>query len=107
MLLGHDWPGNVRELENAMEHAVIVEAGAAIDPASLPVSIRKFREADGNMPSPADLNLRERLLLAERQILLDTLERANGIRKRAAEMLGIDSRNMPYFLKKHHLQDKM
>jgi len=107
MLLGHDWPGNVRELENAMEHAVIVEAGAAIDPASLPVSLRKSREAEDGIPLSADLNLRERLLLAERQILLDTLVRANGIRKRAAEMLGIDSRNMPYFLKKHRLQDKV
>jgi transcriptional regulator with GAF, ATPase, and Fis domain len=107
MLLGHDWPGNVRELENAMEHAVIVEAGAAIDPASLPASIRKSRDAEEGIPFSADLNLRERLLLAERQILLDTLMRANGIRKRAAEMLGIDSRNMPYFLKKHRLQDKV
>jgi transcriptional regulator with GAF, ATPase, and Fis domain len=50
---------------------------------------------------------RERLMLIERQILLETLDRANGIRKRAAEMLRIDSRNMPYFLRKHHLQDKI
>jgi transcriptional regulator with GAF, ATPase, and Fis domain len=106
LLLGHDWPGNVRELENAIEHAVIVEDGAIVDSGSLPMSLRKSRELDALAP-PRDLNLRERLLLAERQILLDTLARANGIRKRAAEMLGIDSRNMPYFLRKHHLQDKV
>ena len=106
ILIAHDWPGNVRELENAIEHAVIVEEGTVIDVASLPASVRTSREVE-QVPPTAQLNLRERLLLAERQILLDTLERANGIRKRAAEMLGIDSRNMPYFLKKHQLQDKV
>jgi transcriptional regulator with PAS, ATPase and Fis domain len=106
ILVAHDWPGNVRELENAIEHSVIVEDGVAIDPASLPVGIRKSRAIE-EVPRAADLNLRQRLLLAEREILVDTLARANGNRKRAAEMLGIDARNMPYFLKKHHLQDKV
>jgi transcriptional regulator with GAF, ATPase, and Fis domain len=106
VLLGHDWPGNVRELENAIEHAVIVEASQVVQVASLPAGLQKLR-APGSNTTANDLNLRERLLLAERQILLDTLARANGIRKRAAEMLGIDARNMPYFLRKHRLQDKV
>ena len=106
-LLDHEWPGNVRELENAIEHAVIVEAGTVIRPASLPAGIRTSRDGLRADQPPPDLGLRERLMLIERQILLETLDRANGIRKRAAEMLRIDSRNMPYFLRKHHLQDKL
>jgi transcriptional regulator with PAS, ATPase and Fis domain len=101
-LVGHDWPGNVRELENAIEHAAIVQAGQVIAPSSLPAALRARRGPRADQPA-TELGLRERLNLVERQILLETLERANGIRKRAAAMLGIDSRNMPYFLRKHRL----
>jgi transcriptional regulator with PAS, ATPase and Fis domain len=103
-LAEHEWPGNVRELKNAIEHAAIVETGDVIDPASLPATIRVSRGERASL-SRSELGLRARLNLAERQILLETLMRANGIKKRAAAMLGIDSRNMPYFLRKHRLQD--
>ena len=49
------------------------------------------------------LGLRTQLNLLEKQILLDTLLRARGIKKHAAAMLGIDPRNMPYLLRKHRL----
>ncbi|NJD08251.1 MAG: AAA family ATPase [Methylococcaceae bacterium] len=52
LLLRHDWPGNVRELENAMEHAVIVEAGALVQPESLPIDLRVTGE---NLPEPPGL----------------------------------------------------
>jgi transcriptional regulator with PAS, ATPase and Fis domain len=102
-LVEHDWPGNVRQLENALEHAAVVEKGSVLTPSSLPASIRAIHEQPADQLR-SDLGLRERLNLAEKQILLDTLQRANGIKKRAAAMLGIDSRNMPYFLRKHRLQ---
>jgi len=101
-LLRYDWPGNVRELENAIEHAVIVETGSVLLPGSLPMNLAAAT-AEPPKETSTDLGLREQLTLVERQILVDTLLRANGIRKRAAEMLGIDSRNMPYFLRKHRL----
>ena len=94
-LRDHDWPGNVRELENAIEHAVIVEKEAVIHPGSLPMNIANARVQQPAGEPACDLGLRERLMIVERQILLETLQRAHGIRKRAAEMLGIDSRNMP------------
>jgi PAS domain S-box-containing protein len=103
-LVEHEWPGNVRELENALEHAAIVEPGHVVRPSSLPANIRGSRGQQSDEGRP-DLGLRERLNLAERQILVETLLRANGIKKRAAAMLGIDSRNMPYFLRKHRLLD--
>ena len=94
----------MRELENAIEHAVLVEPGTVVTPSSLPATIRVWRGGHADQPR-RELGLRERLNLAEREILLETLTRANGIKKRAAAMLGIDSRNMPYFLRKHRLQD--
>ena len=89
-----------------MEHAAIVEIGHAIAPSSLPANIRaSLGYPGGTAAGTMELGLRERLNLVERQILLETLTRANGIRKQAAAMLGIDSRNMPYFLRKHRLLD--
>lgn len=40
-----------------------------------------------------------------KEIILDTLIRANWIKKRAADMLRIDARNLPYLLRKHNLSD--
>ena len=105
LLIEHDWRGNVRELENAVEHAVIVEKGSVILPSSLPMNLSKSNGADPDPELAAELGLREKLNLLERQILLDTLFRANWIKKHAAALLKIDARNLPYLLHKHHLSE--
>jgi two-component system, NtrC family, response regulator AtoC len=101
LLIEHDWPGNVRELENAVEHAVIVQTGQVILPSSLPMNLAKSCDGGGTPERSTELGLRKQLNLLEKQILLDTLLRAHGIKKQAAAMLGIDPRNMPYLLRKH------
>ena len=103
LLIEHDWPGNVRELENAVEHAVIVEKGQVVLPSSLPMNLTKSCDGEATPEHSTELGLREQLNLLEKQILLDTLLRAQGIKKQAAAMLGIDPRNMPYLLRKHRL----
>jgi PAS domain S-box-containing protein len=95
----YDWPGNVRELENAVEHAVLVEKSPVISPDSLPMNLTPKETSE---PSTA-LGLRDMLNLFEKQIIIDTLIRANWIKKRAADMLRIDARNLPYLLRKHNL----
>lgn len=103
LLIEHDWPGNVRELENAIEHAVIVTKGSAILSSSLPMNLTRSRDEENDPEPSAELGLREKLNLLEKQILLDTLLRANWIKKQAAAMLQIDARNLPYLLRKHNL----
>jgi two-component system, NtrC family, response regulator AtoC len=99
-LESYAWPGNVRELRNVLERAVLLERGPRISRGSLPLS------PSGGVPaadSAADLNLRRRVAEAERQTLLAALERARGVRKHAAELLGVDDRNLSYYLRKHGL----
>ena len=106
LLMQYDWPGNVRELENALEYAVIVGKGSVILPCTLPANITMngtLGEADCGSLEPG---LRERLNLLEKQIILDVLTRAKGVKKHAAEMLQIDPRNFPYLLRKHDLSGK-
>lgn len=95
----YDWPGNVRELRNVIERAVILEPGRQLSPASLP-----DRLAGGAPPVVSTLNLRKAVAAEERRVLKEALRRCNGVRRQAARLLGIDERNMSYFMKKHDLQ---
>jgi len=96
LLMDYTWPGNVRELENSIEYAVILEKGDTLSAASLPEKLRPDREQR--------VSLKERLEFAERQILLEALSETNGVKNRAAKRLGIDRRNLSYFLHKHGIQ---
>ena len=102
LLCSYDWPGNVRELRNVLERASIL-AGRELPDAAL------FRRilAPPSRPEPAvdesTLELRQRIETLERRLIVEALSRSAGKKRQAAEMLGIDSRNLSYYLKKHGL----
>jgi transcriptional regulator with GAF, ATPase, and Fis domain len=93
MLMDYSWPGNVRELENTIEYAIILEKGPVLTASSLP---DKLQPRTTRHPS-----LKERLDLAERQFILEALRTSNGVKTHTAALLGIDRRNLNYFLQKH------
>jgi len=113
LMMQYNWPGNIRELKNAVEHAVIVAKDPVILPSHLPSNFgidhydKQQSESSGgfHLPDMTELSLRDRLNFLEKEIVLDTLNRANGIKKQAAKMLHIDPRNFSYLLRKHHLID--
>jgi PAS domain S-box-containing protein len=78
-LSAYDWPGNVRELRNALERALILSRGGAIEPAHLPPEI-----APGGPSARSD-----RLEDVEREHIARVLARVQQNRSRAAEILGI------------------
>ena len=59
--------------------------------------------AEGTPLGERELNLREALNGLERELLLEAHRRAGGVRKEAARLLGIDPRNLSYYMRKHHL----
>lgn len=85
VLRQYPWPGNVRELQNAIEHALVLCEGPAIEVKHLPAEIRSPGLAEHVMPTTASMTLQD----VEKQTLIDALRRANGNKKRAAELLGI------------------
>ena len=93
LMIDFSWPGNVRELANTIEYAVILEKGAVLQPASCP---DKLQPKTHRHPS-----LKECLELVEKQIILEALETSNGVKTHTAARLGIDRRNLGYFLQKH------
>jgi DNA-binding NtrC family response regulator len=101
--LRYSWPGNVRELENVIERAVLLSPGDFIVPEALSPEIKT-----AGAPGPAaagDLNLEEALGRAERQILLETLERFKWNRQLSASSLGISRTTLFNKMKRFQLLD--
>ncbi|HKN46359.1 MAG TPA: sigma-54 dependent transcriptional regulator [Candidatus Polarisedimenticolia bacterium] len=113
----YPWPGNVRELQNVIERALILNPGPTLGPLDLPgvpsaigsepgAPTAAFEPPPGSTPRrPAggELNLRTALGRREREVVLDALKRSGGLRKEAARLLGIDQRNLGYYLRKHRI----
>ena len=98
-LLDHDWPGNVRELENVLERALVLGHGI-IDLDQLPDAVRR------SVPRPAafpvdGLNFKDAVGAYERSLLGAALARANGVQKKAAELLGLKPTTLNEMLKRH------
>jgi len=113
LLIKYDWPGNIRELKNVIENAMIIESRDKIYPETLPPHIRECQQTNSNNIIgnihvdknilAKDLNLRNQLLLYEKILILNALDRANWVKSRTAKLLGIDRRNLGYFMRKHHI----
>lgn len=95
------WPGNVRELENTIERAVVLASGPVIRVADITLV---SAASPGPQPLPS-LNLKQNLDWVERETVRRALDAALGVKKDAAELMGISQRAMSYYLAKHRLLD--
>jgi DNA-binding NtrC family response regulator len=100
-LVDAPWPGNVRELENTVERAVVLAPQAVIQ-ASDVVLMGAPSQPTAGLPS---LNLKQNLEWTERETVRHALEASRGVKKDAAEAMGISQRAMSYYLSKHRLED--
>ena len=98
----YDYPGNVRELENIIERAVTLGSGPRLDAEALPpLRPRTPAAAGATVDIPAEgIDLDRLLHDYERTILVRALDQAGGVRKRAAQLLGITFRSLRYRLAK-------
>jgi DNA-binding NtrC family response regulator len=94
LLRAYPWPGNVRELQNAIERAVVVGAGACVEPKDLPVHIASAPV----QPGPGSLAEAEK---AHIQAVLD----AQGWNiTRSARVLDVDRVTLYNKIKKYELK---
>lgn len=107
----YEWPGNVRELENTMERAVALETGGEISLRVLPDRIAGYASSPALAPGysgtlifpPEGLDFEKEMADAERRYLQAALDKAGGVRTRAAELLKITYRSFRHYAKKHNL----
>jgi Nif-specific regulatory protein len=97
MLMSYHWPGNVRELANALERAVVVCDGHVVHAHHLPPSLQTGEASN----TVTRLTLREALSAYEKDLMLDALKSARGVRSKAARLLSTTERIFNYKVKRY------
>ena len=97
LLMQHSFPGNVRELENVIERAVVFCEGSDIATTDLPLDVKEARKED--IISDENLSLNEKVGHIEMQEIKKALNKAGGVKSKAARVLGITERILSYKMK--------
>src|SRR5882762_4408102 len=108
VILDHPWPGNVRELENTIERAVVLCTGDRIGVDLLPDYLRFPQQTDQPaMIVPSEgLSLKDAVSRYERGMILQSLEMANGVQKKAAELLQLKPSTLNEMMKRLGIHTK-
>ncbi|MEM1202446.1 MAG: sigma-54 dependent transcriptional regulator [Acidobacteriota bacterium] len=102
LLLDYAWPGNVRQLENVIERAVVLSTQDTIDVDLLPPNVREPRLAaapPAGLPSSGS-SFKEAVAAYERQLIVRALRSADGVQKRAAELLKVKPTTLHEMMKR-------
>jgi len=107
LLVEHPWPGNIRQLENVVKRIV------ALENEELGIVDLKISSMLSSLPptaiAPPSRSLkaasRAASRQAERELILQTLERTHWNRKRAAEALQISYKSLLFKLKQIRLPE--
>jgi transcriptional regulator with PAS, ATPase and Fis domain len=95
----YDWPGNVRELENTIERAVVLTTTPRLTAASVSLLGATSTPAPG-LPS---MRLHQNIEWVEKETIRRALDQAGGVKKDAAELMGISQRALSYYLAKYRI----
>ncbi len=95
VLRGYRWPGNVRELENAIERAMVVGKGPALEVRDLPLAVGDAPAGEPEARSLAAL---------EKDHVARVLRDCDGNVTQAAKVLGIDRATLYNKLKRYGLR---
>lgn len=119
-LLQYGWPGNVRELNNEMERAASLTIGNRVELSDLstrivpeearcrllgtepPISREGATAPKAKMPIVQNYNLQE----MERKLILEALDKTDGNKSKAAELLGITREGLRKKLLRMDISDK-
>lgn len=110
MFEAYDWPGNIRELENFVERLVVLkEDGSHITARDLPEKIRKSKAdtaVSRAMEFPDEgIDFNAAVDNFERELIVTALNRVNGVKKKAAEYLGLNRTTLIEKMKRKGLFD--
>jgi transcriptional regulator with GAF, ATPase, and Fis domain len=104
----HSWPGNVRELKNLVERLTVLRGTGMIALCHLPTEIRgRMRTMD----PPGIIEIKEEGICLnsavtefEKALILQSLEKANWIKNKAAKLLHLNRTTLVEKIKRHQLR---
>jgi nitrogen regulation protein NR(I) len=126
-LMKYNWPGNVRELENLVERLTILATGPVVKVSDLPEKLHQLTftavsSAASSAQAPgihgetdilraagqnntveigeSGINLNEMVSAMERNMIRKALEKAGGVRSKAAQLLGLNRTTLLEKIKK-------
>jgi transcriptional regulator with GAF, ATPase, and Fis domain len=101
-LMDYHWPGNVRELENELKRMVVLAKAGDKDPGGFlsdrlgcPESSRGLSDEQGG--------LFHQVAEFEKHKIIEALKQSNGVKLRAARMLGIPEATIRNKIRKHRI----
>jgi len=100
ILMDYDWPGNVRELENVLERAVVLCKSRIITREVLPSFLLGGKKIVFEELDSASLDLKEKTAEFQKKLILTALEKAGGVQKKAAQMLGLKPTTLNEMIKR-------
>ena len=100
-LAQQSYAGNVRELENMVERGVTLAPGNTVNREDLGDTHPSKKAVNLSRIPEGSFELDDYLTQVERELLLRALDQAGGVRKKAAELLGMSFRQFRYRLAKH------
>ncbi len=107
LLLSYGFPGNVRELENIIERSITLETSSMITERHIRSYLNERMISKSIPPSleiPEEgIDLNKVVEDLEKAFILKALEQTGGVKKKAAELLGMNFRAMRYKLAKYGL----
>ncbi|HNC30253.1 MAG TPA: helix-turn-helix domain-containing protein, partial [Cyclobacteriaceae bacterium] len=98
--------GNLRELNNVVKRAVLLTQGETVEAESLPQEIVHSMEMAGiAQHHNEEVSLLKNIAgSAERQAIIDVLEKVNYNKSRAAELMNIDRKTLYNKLKLYNIK---
>jgi len=100
LFIGYSWPGNIRELKNVLEQALVLADKDFIEPYHLPDIINRQGLMSITDNSNRNINLDDKLMILEKEIIINALKMTGGIQVKAASILGINQRSLWHRIKK-------
>lgn len=119
IFLNYEWAGNLREMRNVIRKSALLCSGNIIDARVLPLNSMNYKLTPAapikamalHAASPTSRtdardfkgNLRSAAFMAEYQIILNTLQKVNFNKSRAAQLLNIDRKTLYNKLKHYEM----
>ncbi|MFH1982246.1 MAG: sigma-54 dependent transcriptional regulator [Pseudomonadota bacterium] len=106
ILASHSWPGNIREMRNLVERLSVIKGHGRITAADIPASIRGGQPVQGALSvciGEEGLCLNTAVTDFEKTLILQSLEKAHGVKNQAAKLLRLNRTTLVEKIKRHNL----